>query len=547
MKLLCSVLFSCMVFTASAQSNMDVLHYKFSIELNDNNDTIQGMAQIVVFVKKGTRNLTFDLTGDTDNKKGMEAWGIIVTYPGIDKTKITDPAVLDAHVLPNDFIHKNDRLVVKLWRALTNDDTLTATIYYKGKPSNGLIISKNRFGKRTFFSDNWPNRAHDWLPCVDDPADKASVEFIVTAPSNYQVVSNGVLAEETDLPDNKKLTHWKEDVPVPTKVMVIGVAEFAVQYTGFVNNCISVSSWVYPENKAEGYYDYAIAKDVLAWHINYIGPYAYKKLANVQAKTMFGGMENAGAIFYAEELVNGNGSLEDLISHEIVHQWFGNSATEKSFAHLWLSEGFATYLTHVYIESKYGTDSLNNRMAADRETVLDFVRYTRRPVIDSTTAYMSLLNANSYQKGSWVLHMLRRQLGDAIFHKSIRDYYASYAGKNADTKDLQKVFEANSGKKLDDFFQQWLFTNENPVIKIKWKNIKKEGKVAITVEQLQNRLFEFPLDINLISGLGKNKAEKLLITKKTETFYFPVKYGILKVEIDYNTSVLADIVTTQIQ
>ncbi len=132
----------------------------------------------------------------------------------------------------------------------------------------------------------------------------------------------------------------------------------------------SGNSWVYPENKKEGFYDYAVAKDILTYHINYIGPYPYKKLANVQSKTSFGGMENAGAIFYAENQLTVYRQEEELLSHEIVHQWFGDMATEKSFAHLWLSEGFATYLTHMYIESKYGTDSLNKEMRIDRDELL---------------------------------------------------------------------------------------------------------------------------------------------------------------------------------
>ncbi|MGQ0738590.1 MAG: M1 family aminopeptidase [Bacteroidota bacterium] len=519
--------FLSVVFFSYGQSKIDVLHYKYEIDLSDNHDSIYGKAGILVKFLEPASGIELNLYHEKEGK-------------GMRVSEINGAGIKSREQ------HQN-KIKIGFNEVAGKGDTLLFTIFYNGIPANGLIISKNQYGKRTFFGDNWPNRAHHWLPCVDDPADKASVEFIITAPSHYQVVANGIQVEETNLPDNKKLTHWKEDVPLPTKVMVIGVADFAVQHVGSVNECIPVSSWVFPENKAEGFYDYAMAKDVLAWHINYIGPYAYKKLANVQSKTMFGGMENAGAIFYYEGSVTGKRMEEELQSHEIVHQWFGNHATEKSFAHLWLSEGFATYLTHVYMEAKYGSDSLNKRMKADREIVIDFVKTSKRPVVDTVSDYMRLLNANSYQKGSWVLHMLRRQLGDAVFHKSIRDYYAAYAGKNADTKDLQKIFEANSGKKLDIFFRQWLHTPENPVVNIKWKNMKKEGKVAITVEQTQNRVFEFPLDIYLISGLRKNKAEKLLITKKTETFYFPVKSEILQVDTDYNTSLLAEIVTTQIQ
>ncbi len=376
-----------LTISAFAQRNIDVLHYKFNIELNDNNDSIYGIAEITVKFTQQASSAEFDLFQSKDGK-------------GMQISKV-DGAGIKGFVIGKDGFQIHFAPVAK-------DSVKTFTVFYQGIPANGLIISRNKYGKRTFFGDNWPNRAHHWLPCVDDPADKASVEFLITAPVQYQVVANGVLIEETNLPAGKKLTHWKEDVPLPTKVMVIGVAEFAVQNTGTINDCITVSSWVFPENKKEGFYDYEIAKDVLAWHNNYIGPYAYKKLANVQSKTMFGGMENAGAIFYYEGSVTGNRTVHDLISHEIVHQWFGNHATEKNFAHLWLSEGFATYLTHVYIESIYGTDSLNKRMADDRTTVLDFVKNMKRPVVDSTSDYMKLLSPNSYQKGSWVLHMLRR-------------------------------------------------------------------------------------------------------------------------------------------
>ncbi len=503
-----------------AQRSIDVLHYKYEIELNDNNDTIYGKASITVQFREPTKWIDLDLKNLGKNGKGM----MILSADGPDYQKAT------IELESNNFGLNLNNLSKK-------NDTATFTIKYKGIPADGLIISKNKYGNRTFFSDNWPNRAHNWIPCVDDPADKATVEFIVTAPSHYQVISNGVQVEETNLPNNKKLTHYKEDVPLPTKVMVIGVADFAVNSIGDVN-CVPVSSWVYPENKKEGFYDYAIGKEILAWYINYIGPFPYKKLANVQSKTIFGGMENAGAIFYFENSVNGKREEESLIAHEIVHQWFGDMATEKSFAHLWLSEGFATYLTHVYLESKYGTDSLNRRMKEDREKVIGFVNDTKKPVVDLSKDYMELLNANSYQKGGWVLHMLRRQLSDSVFHKAIRQYYATYAGKNADSKDLQTIFENVSGKNLNSFFDQWLHTPENPKLNISWKYEAKEKRIAITVEQLQSKTFEFPLDIAIGIAPTKPQIKKLNITKKVETFYLPAGSSSVSIAVDPNTSLL---------
>ncbi len=206
---------------AYTQTNIDVLHYKFDLSLTDNSDSIKGKATILVKFIAGTDQFTLDLTSLKGNK-------------GMMVTSVTENNNLIG------YSHQQDKISIKLSQKANPEETKTFIIEYKGMPSDGLIISKNKYGHRTFFADNWPNRGHNWIPCVDDPADKASVEFIVTAPQHYQVVSNGILIEETNLTNNKKLTHWKEDVPVATKVMVIGAAEFAVSLAGIENDCIPV-------------------------------------------------------------------------------------------------------------------------------------------------------------------------------------------------------------------------------------------------------------------------------------------------------------------
>ncbi len=505
--LILSFLFPFIAF--SQQKKIDVLHYKYEIELNDNNDTIYGRAEIKLVIRERTLIFSFDLSGE-ENKKGMQ-----VLRVGIN------PATHAKNLMVKSFSLLTDKISIYTINELLAGDTVNVSIEYKGVPGDGLIISKNKYGHRTFFADNWPNRAHHWIPCVDDPSDKATVEFIVTAPSHYQVISNGIQIEETNLPDNKKLTHYKEDVPLPTKVMVIGVADFAVNLAGEIND-VPVYSWVFPEQKKKGFYDYAMAKDILSYYIDYIGPFPYKKLANVQSKTIFGGMENAGAIFYHENSVDGIRSEEYLYAHEIVHQWFGDMATEKSFAHLWLSEGFATYLTHIYAESRSGTGTLIKRMRDDRQQVIDFVRSSPKPVVDSATPFLQLLNTNSYQRSSWVLHMLRKKLGDDVFKNCVRSYYDQYKGKNAETKDLQAVFEKTSGKKLDTFFRQWLHTADIPKLVISWQYDADKKNVTITVKQLQKSgPFQFPLDI-LIAGGPQSQpiTTTLAITGKTDTETF---------------------------
>ncbi|HZI53508.1 MAG TPA: M1 family metallopeptidase, partial [Chitinophagaceae bacterium] len=381
-------------------------------------------------------------------------------------------------------------------------------------------------------------RGHNWIPCNDDPADKAPVEFIIIAPEYYQVVSNGILVEETNLPGNKKLTHWKEDVPIATKVMVIGAADFAVNLVAVVDNCIPVYSWVYPENKSKGFYDFALTADMLSYFIKNVGPYGYKKLANVQSKTTFGGLENANTIFYNENYVTGTREHEQTYAHEVAHQWFGNMATEKSFAHLWLSEGFATYMAILYFEHKYGADTARSMLTEDRNEVIEFVKTSDQPVIDESTDYMELLNANSYQKGGWILHMLRRQLGDSTFWKCIQKYYSTYAGKNADSRDLQLIFEMVSGKNLSVFFKQWLYTPGIPKLDVSWSYLIREKKVSVTVKQLQKNVFVVPLELSLTSVSGNNQTATVNVSKQEETFLVSVKEKINSVTLDPKTSLL---------
>jgi aminopeptidase N len=503
---------------------VDVLHYRFEITLSDNNDSIHGKATIRFIPLSPADKTSFDLISLNKEGKGMHVSQITRETKHNTTEKIN-------------FKQESEKVQLNWPRAIASTDTTTISIVYKGIPADGLIISKNKYGMRTFFADNWPNRGRNWLPCNDHPADKASVEFIVNAPGHYQVVSNGIQVEETNLAANTKRTHWREDVPVSTKVMVIGVARFAVNLAGIVNNCIPVYSWVYPEDRDKGFYDYAQALEILPFFIKNVGPYAYKKLANVESKTIFGGLENANTIFYSEESVKGNRRSEALIAHEISHQWFGNMATEKSFAHLWLSEGFATYMTILYIENKYGKDTALAMLEEDRQQVIGFVKHSDRPVVDTNPDYMELLNANSYQKGGWVLHMLRRQLGDSVFWRSLRNYYSTYAGLTADTDDLRKVFEKESKTSLSQFFRQWLYEPGIPELKIEWNYNATTKKVNVTVKQLRGS-FSFPLEIGIRSGGGRISYLTIQVTSATTNSSIAVKDKPLQFLVDPNQSLL---------
>jgi aminopeptidase N len=501
---------------------LDVQHYVFSLELNNTDANIRGSALVTIKFRKEMPDFQLDLV-----KKDAAGKGMTVATISENGQNLT-------------FQHEGELLTIRLAKAAKAGEEHTFQIDYQGIPADGLIIDQNKFGDRTFFGDNWPNRAHHWLPTVDHPSDKASVEFIVTAPAELQVIANGIQIEETNLDNGLKLTHWRETGVLPTKVMVIGAAPFAVQLAGEAQG-IPVTTWVFPENRKEGFYDYEPAVPVLEWFVKNVAPYPYRKLANVQSKTRYGGMENASAIFYFENSVTGGREREALIAHEIAHQWFGNSASEANWHHVWLSEGFATYFTHLYNESTHGRDALVKGMLADRQQVINFNNRNSRPIVDTTiTDYNRVLNTNSYQKGSWVLHMLRQEVGDSAFWKGVRTYYDRYKFSNALTDDFRKVMEEVSNKKLELFFNQWIFKAGQPKLEITWNYNAAAKDVILQINQMQSgATFQFPLEVAVYYDNAENPViQSFNINEKNSRFTIKADKAPSKIMLDPNVKLL---------
>lgn len=474
--------------------NVDILRYRFSLKLNDSTDMIEGTATISALIRKRLGSVEFDLFGRDSTGKGM-----IVT-------------AVTSGGEPVKWKHENKRLTVMPGFPYMPCDTVEISVSYRGIPSDGLIISRNKYGNRTFFADHWPDRARYYLPCVDHPYDKASVEFVISAPDHYKVVASGAPECINDLPGPFTVTSWYEPTPVATKVMAFAAADFSVRAAGTVDGK-EVSSWVFPENSEAGFNDYSVAVKPLEWYISRFGPYQWAKLANVQSKTIYGGLENAGTIFYSENSVTGKGRAEGLIAHEIAHQWFGDCVTEADWHHIWLSEGFATYLTSLYFEATQGEEKFEKDMAAQRERVLRFYDRKPAPVVDTTvTNLMELLSPNSYQKGSWVLHMLRYKIGDDAFFRGMRSFYNNYMNSNALTSDFMKEMELASGLDLKTFFHQWLYVAGQPELKISKETVDKK-RVSIIIDQQQDTLFEFPLEI-LVRDNGKEFVKSVTVNSR---------------------------------
>jgi aminopeptidase N len=510
---------------------VDVLNYAFRILLSDDTDEIKCEATIDVrFAGEGVEFLRLDLVKASAilNNKGMVVSKVVANGQSLS------------------FMHEGDELKIKLPAASKTNQRSAYTITYSGVPATGLKIANNKYGERTFFSDNWPDKGRNWLPMVDHPYDKAMCEFIVTAPAHYQVVSNGLKMEETDLPNNLRLTHWKQSVPIASWLYVLGVARFAVQYVDQFDHK-SIETWVYHQDREKGFYDFAIpTKQVLEFYSNYVGPFAYEKLANIQSNSVSGGMEAASAILYSEISVVGdrNERWRNVVIHEIAHQWFGNAVTEHDWDDVWLSEGFATYFTLLFIEHAYGRDELLRGLANSKKQIENFhVKNPQYRIIhDNLNDMNQVTSSHTYQKGSWTLHMLRGMIGDEAFWKGIRSYYSKYYNSNATTTDFKREMEEASGKSLTDFFEQWLYKPGTWQLNGSWQYDTKKKEINITLEQVQTdgSLFKMPLQIAVISQDGKQVIHTLQLNEKQNKFTVPAETAPDKIILDPNQWVLMD-------
>jgi len=512
--------------TYPRQPGIDAIHYAFSLRLRDDTDRIVAEAEVSFrFRQGGVTELALDLASvsETSDGKGMTVSG--VTSDGE----------------PVQWVHEADRLNITLAEAPVEGDLVRFTVRYGGVPADGLKIGPNRYQERTFFSVNWPNKARQWLPMIDHPYDKATSEFIVTAPVHYQVVANGLLQEETNLGDGQRRTHWKQSVPIPSWLNAVGVARFASRHFGSVNG-IPLQTWVFHQDREAGIATFEVpVRDAMTFFIEHIGPYAYEKLANVEAAGMGGGMEHASVIFYGARSVTMEPAT-GLVTHEIAHQWFGNSVTESDWDDVWLSEGFATYLTLLATEHYQGRDAFVAGLRRSRESVwAGEERDPQETVVHDNLSDMSqVLSGLQYQKGAWILHMLRWEIGDDLFWEGIQEFYRRYRDSTASTADLVRLMEELSGQELSWFFDQWLHRTPSPEVDGSWRYDSASGRVEVELEQTQpGAPYLLNLEIGITEAAAENpRIEVIRMTEKQQRFQLEVGEEPLSLSLDPNTWVL---------
>lgn len=496
---------------------VDVLRYDVELGVSDRADWFAGRAGIRVRATVPGATLPLDLTG-----------------------LAVDEVLLDGRTA--DASYSGGHLLVALAGVEAGAEA-TVTVAYRGTPDDGLFLGPHVHGAPSAFADNWPNRTRFWMPTVDHPSDKAFVRFTVHAPAAWKVVANGYLtADPSDTPadalgpaDGPRRTWiWDTVRPIPTYTMVVGAADMVVESIGRAacglapasqeaDGCVDVTWWAFPEDVGNARRIFARAADMTDYYSRLIGPFPYEKLANVQSGTRFGGMENSSAIFYTGQGLATGTLSEGTVAHEIAHQWFGDSVTEALWSHLWLSEGFATYFGALYFEEAEGVADFRRRMEENRQRYLASDD-AARPVVAYYPQLFDLLNRNSYQKGGWVLHMLRGVMGDEPFFKGIRRYYERFAHGTALTADFQAVMEEVHEHSLEWFFQQWIFEPGYPEFEVGHRWVPEDGVVEITVRQTQPATwprFRVPLVLAVQDGPGPPGRYEVVIDAEDSTFRFP--------------------------
>jgi aminopeptidase N len=518
--------------TYPRQAGVDAAHYIFRLELSDTSPEIVAEATVdLLFTQDGIASVALDLASMANGK------GMTVSAVTSGTTRVV-------------YTHYNSVLTLTPPSPSRAGRHETFTIAYRGAPAGGLRMLPNKYGEWSAFSENWPNHARDWLPTIDHPSDKATSEFIVTVPAKYKVVANGLLQDEVALGDGRTQSHWKQSVPIASWLNAIGVEQFAVHHAGEVKG-IALSTWVaHQDDDAGRLYFEAPARQAIEFFSDRVGAYPYEKLANVAAAGLNGGTEHASAIFYGETGVKPFPGT-NLVAHEIAHQWFGDSVTESDWDDVWLSEGFATYFTLLFTEHYSGRDAFVAGLQSSRtraiatEKSLPGISVIHRNLADMR----QVLNQLVYQKGGWVLHMLRGTIGTDPFWAGIREYYARYRDRNASTADLRRVMEGVSKQDLSWFFDEWLTRPESPSFEGGWRYDAAAKQIEIEVNQTQNGdAYRMPLEIGIVaagSPQPRARIERVEMKTKQNRFVIPADAPPADVTFDPNTWLLMDRVTFQ--
>ena len=454
---------------------------------------------------------------------------------------------------PAKFETTKTQLLVELGHAAKLGEKMDVEIRYDGRPKQGLYF--------VLPDKNYPNRPKEiwtqgeaedtryYIPIYDYPNDRTSTEMIVTVPRDWETVSNGRLVNVTGAPGGMRTWHWRQSQPHSTYLISLIAGEFTLRKDTW--RSIPVTDYV-PRDRAERSVPTNVhTKQMLDFFSDKLGVvYPWDKFGQAWVDDfVVGGMENtsivsntAGALVNpqvsAESLENSDG----LISHEMAHQWFGDLVTCKDWANLWLNEGFATYFATLWEEHQYGGDIAAYSLWQSRNNWMAQQRLYPVPIVTHNFTDALQLIGNFNGKAGWVLHMLRRQLGDAAFFGGLKHYLEKHRGQNVVTADLAKAIEEETGTNVDLFFDQWLYGAGAPRFEVRSAYDDAAHQVKLEVKQTQKvegrvEIFSVPLQVEVTTAAGK-KSYPIVASQASESFTFPAESQPLMVLFDKGNGIL---------
>jgi len=449
---------------------------------------------------------------------------------------------------PVSFENTGQKLIVNLDTALKAEST-TITIHYSGQPRRGLyfIGPDKTHPDRTYqvWTQGEDQDSRYWFPCYDSPNDRSTSEMIVTVPQKYTAISNGFLLEtKENKAEGPRTFHWRQDIAHSSYLTSLVVGEFSIIREKVDD--IELSYYVPKGKEEDAKRSFSKTPDMIRFFGEYFGlKYPYPKYAQVVVSDfIFGGMENISATTLTENTLHDKRAhldftSDDLVSHELAHQWWGDLITCRDWSHAWLNEGFATYCETLYKEHDLGKDETAIYQLQDLEQYMeeDRERY-RRPIVSKNYFEPSeLFDRHLYEKGGLVLHALRFYLGDDQFRKGFNNYANTFREKVVETSDFRRAMEDATGKSLEGFFDQWVYHAGHPEFKVVYSWDDNEKLTRLTVSQTQTGegetppVFQTPIEVSFTLTRGV-ETRRISITQREETFSFSLPGKPKDVEFD---------------
>lgn len=446
-----------------------------------------------------------------------------------------------------------EKLIVPLPSAAKVGEKFDVQIRYEGKPTKGLyfILPDRDYPDRPnqIWTQGESEDTRYYLPTYDYPNDRLTTETILTVPASWITVGNGKLVGVTDAGNGLKTWTWKESVPSSTYLITVVAGEFEGAKDSW--HGIPVDYYA-PKGRGDRLpINYGRTPAMIDLFSRKLGiDYPWEKYTQTMVDDFVaGGMENSSATTntstslehpkLAPEYATGQ---DDLISHELGHQWFGDLVTCKDWGDIWLNEGFATFMETVWTEAHFPKDQTDyERWSSARDWFGQTNLYTK-PIVRHDFSDSSEFDGNAYGKGGWVLYMLRHQLGEDAFYRGLKHYLEVNRGKNVVTSDLIKAIEEATYTDVDEFFSQWIYGAGAPKFDLSYAYDDAKHQVSLTVKQTQKReghvgLFHIPAEVEITTPSGP-RLYPVKVSKETETFSFPADGVPLMVLFDKGSHIL---------